>query len=77
MRQDEGIPYLVSKLKSDDIGPLFWPKKLENAQKLAKLPNLPGFDRFLAKKVVKYCPISILKSDLESSHPGASFRPQH
>ena len=59
------------------LDPSFGKKTVENAKKMAKLPNLPGFDRFLAKKAVKYCLISILKSDLESSHPGASFRPQH
>ena len=54
----------------------FGQETVENGQKLAKYPNLLDVDRFLAKKGVNCCPISILRPDLESSHPGTSLRPQ-
>ena len=76
MRLDERIPNLVSELKSDENYPSFWPKK--NSRKLAKYHILSVFDRFFfAKNRVKYYPISVMRPELESSHQGASFKPQN
>ena len=47
--QDEGIPNLVSELKSDDNWPLFWPKNLSKALKTGKT-KFARFRPFLAKK---------------------------
>ena len=41
------------------------------------MPNLSDFERFSAEKGVRYCPITILRPDLESSDPGETFWPQN
>ena len=47
MLNNERIPNLVSKFRSDNIWPTFWPK---NRQKLAKSDTLPVFDSFFGQK---------------------------
>ena len=80
MRQDERIPNLVSKLKSDNnnIWPHYRPKKLSKTVKnTGKIARFAKFRPFLGKYWVKCRPISILRPDLEFSHPGTSFWPQN
>ena len=76
-RLDENISTLVSKLKSDNIWPSFWRKKLLKVKNWQNGQFCQIWTVFLAKKGVKCCIISILRSDLESSRSGETFWSQN
>ena len=67
MQNDKRIPNLASEWKSENIFPSL-EKTVENWLNQAIVDNLSIFDSFVVKKGVRYYPISILRSDLESSH---------
>ena len=52
-------------------------KKLLKWSKTGKITKFGRFRPFFAVGMVKYCPITILRPDLQSSHPGEAFWPQN